>query len=318
MKQMTSLSKEFSGIECYIKEDILSNAAKFENVEYVFSTWYMPEFHADELRKALPSLKAIFYAAGTVKYFAEPFLKAGVRVFSSSKANGVAVAEFTAAQIILANKGFFQAQKANKSFLWGWAFRKAKSYSEKRPGNYNSKIGLIGCGAVGSEVVRLLKPYNLSIFVYDPYLSEEHCDSLGVKKVSIEKLFEICDVVSNHLPDIPDTKGLINYGLLNRMKDNSTFINTGRGAQVIEKDLAKLLKKRPSICALLDVVQHDILRPWSPLLRRKNVFISPHIAGSTGNEVERMVEYAIRAYNDFCNNKANNCEVTLSMLDTMA
>lgn len=317
-RTISDLLPDLHDIPVYTKEDVIAQFGSFKDTEYIFSTWYMPDFSEKEIKSLLPSLKAVFYAAGTVKYFAEPFLKCGVKVFSSAKANGVAVAEFVAAQIILANKGYFQAQKANKSFSWKWAFKKARKYSENRLGNYNAKIGLIGCGSVGSEVVRLLKPYHLKMYIYDPYISEQRCKDMGVKNIDLPTLFETCDVISNHLPNIPSTRGMINYDLLNRLKDYSTFINTGRGAQVVEGDLAKLLRKRPSICALLDVSRHEPPFPWSPLLRRKNLFLSPHIAGSMGNEFNRMVEYSLKAYDDFVNGKSNDMEVTRDILDKIA
>lgn len=317
-KIMASLNSQCQGMACFDKLGIQSDIMKFRDTQCIFSTWYMPKFTEEEIRNAFPSLKAVFYAAGTVKYFAEPFLKAGVRVFSSAKANGIPVAEFVAAQIVLANKGYFQAQKANKSFLWRWAFKKAKTYADNRVGNYGAKVGLIGCGSVGSEVVRLLEPYHLDIYIHDPYVCDQRCELLGVKNVSLETLFATCDVISNHLPNIPSTRGIINYDLLSRMKDYSTFINTGRGAQVVENNLAKLLRKRPTICALLDVSKHEPPFPWSPLLRIKNVFLSPHIAGSTGDEFNRMVEYALKAYDDFTYQRPCDMEVTLDMLDKMA
>lgn len=315
---INDLQSNLHDISVYTKEDVSTLSESFLDTEFIFSTWYMPVFSEVEIKSLFPSLKAIFYAAGTVKYFAEPFLKCGVKVFSSAKANGTPVAEFVAAQVVLANKGYFQAQKANKSFLWKWAFKRARVFADNRPGNYNAKVGLIGCGSVGSEVVRLLKPYHLDIYIHDPYISEQQCKDLGVKNIDLPLLFETCDVISNHLPNIPSTQGIINYGLLCKMKDYSTFINTGRGAQVVETDLAKLLRKRPSICALLDVSRHEPPFPWSPLLRRKSLFLSPHIAGSLGQEFDRMVEYALHAYDDFFSGKPNELEVKLEMLDKMA
>jgi len=317
-KRIRQLRPNFIGLDCFVKDDVLKLGEQFMDTEYIFSSWYMPIFDEEEIKKAFPSLKAVFYAAGTVKYFAEPFLSLGIRVFSAAKANGISVAEYTVAQILLANKGFFQAQRSCKSFLWRFAFRKAKKYTDNRQGNYAAKVGLIGCGAVGSQVVRFLKSYDIEIMVYDPFLSAERCAELGVEQVDLVTLFESCDVISNHLPDIQNTKNIINYALLSKMKDYSTFINTGRGAQVVESDLAKVLRKRPSICAVLDVTQHEPPFPWSPLLRRGNVFLSPHIAGSTGNEVLRMVEYALQAYDDIIEGRLNNNEVTLGLLDKMA
>ena len=199
LSSITNICSPTREIRCYTKEDIINNVPLFEKVETIFSTWYMPSFSEEEIKVFFPSLKAVFYAAGTVKYFAEPFLKAGIRVFSSAKANGIPVAEFVTAQILLANKGYFQAQKANKSFLWRWAFRKAKSYTDNRKGNYGAKVGLIGCGSVGREVVRLLKPYHIEVYIHDPYISDEQCKSLGVRNISLKDLFETCDVISNHL-----------------------------------------------------------------------------------------------------------------------
>ncbi len=317
-KRILQLRPVLNDIDFYVKEDIVNSGEKFINTGFIFSSWYMPVFTEEEIKQLFPSLKAVFYAAGTVKYFAEPFIKLGVRVFSAAKANGIPVAEYTVAQIILANKGYFQAQRSYKSYLWRFAFRGARRYTDNRLGNFAVKVGLIGCGAVGSYVVRLLKPYHIEILVFDPYLSAERCAELGVKKVDLVTLFESCDVISNHLPDIKATKGIINYDLLSKMRDYSTFINTGRGAQVVESDLVKILQRRPSICAVLDVTQHEPLFPWSPLLRCRNVFLSPHIAGSTGNEVLRMVEYALQAYDDVLEGRPNNNEVTLEMLDKMA
>lgn len=317
-QSIIGLRPDFNGVLCYTKDEIVSNPAIFCDTEILLSTWYMPSFSEEDIKKIFPSLKAVFYAAGTVKYFAEPFLNIGVRVFSSAKANGIPVAEFVAAQILLANKGYFQAQKTNKSILWRWAFKKASLYAEKRPGNYHAKVGLIGCGSVGSEVVRLLKPFLIDVFIYDPYVSEERCRELGVTKMELQTLFETCDVISNHLPNIPSTQNIINYDLLKKMKDYSTFINTGRGAQVDEVGLAKLLRKRPSICALLDVSKHEPPFPWSPLLRRGNLFLTPHIAGSMGNEYNRMVEYALHAYDDYKQGKTNDMEVKKEMLSKMA
>ena len=318
-KDLIHFSSEFEGIDIYTKENILSSPSQFKNVECIFSTWYMPFFTTEEIRNFFPSLKALFYSAGSVKYFAEPFIKSGVSVFNAAPANAKAVADFVVAQILLANKGYYQAQAANKSILWRWAFNRAKKYSESRKGNYGARVGLIGCGNIGSEVAKLLSPYNLEIVVHDPYISEKRCLELGVKNIDLATLFETCDVISNHLPNIPATRNIINYDLLSRMKDHATFINTGRGEQVVESDLAKILKKRPTICALLDVVRHETLRPWSPLLRRKNVFVSPHIAGSTGEETLRMVGYIVCVYNNFKKGQpVASSEIQLSDLDKKA
>lgn len=296
------------------KKDIVNNTALTRDCEYIFSTWFMPEFTEGEVTKYFPNLKAIYYAAGTVKYFAEPFMKKGIRVFTAASANGIPVAEFAASQIVLANKGYFQAQRNYKWPIWRRGYFRAREYAERKYGNYGSKVGILGCGAIGSNVVKLLKPYNIDVYIYDPYLTDERVKSLGVKKISLKEVFSTCDVVSNHLPDIPETKGIINYELLSSMKPTATFINTGRGAQVDEKALNKVLCQYKDMCALLDVSSHEPLWPWSPLYWRKNVFLTPHIAGSLSNEVERMVEFMVNAYHDTLIGSNNVCETSLEII----
>ena len=89
----------------YTKAEVLSTPELFQNTEYIFSTWGMPQFTEEEIKRYLPSLKAVFYGAGSVQAFARPFLNCGVKVFSAWAANAVPVAEYTVAQILLAKPG---------------------------------------------------------------------------------------------------------------------------------------------------------------------------------------------------------------------
>lgn len=311
---LQKFDEALGAVPCLTKESILNNPVQAENCEYIFSTWFMPEFTEEEIAHYFSNLKAIYYAAGTVKYFAEPFLKKGVRVFTAASANGISVAEYATSQIVLANKGYFQAQKGYKWPIWHRGYFRARGFAERKYGNYGSKVGLLGCGAIGSKVAELLKSYNIDVYVYDPYLPDERAASLGVKKESLEEIFRICDVVSNHLPDIQETRGMINDELLSSMKSTATLINTGRGAQIDEKALNRVLKKNPDMCAVLDVASHEPLWPWSPLYWRKNCFLTPHIAGSLSNEEERMVEYMVQAYRDTLEDKQNPCETSLEII----
>tara|TARA_R110002051_G_scaffold238375_2_gene299121 strand:+ start:12676 stop:13680 length:1005 start_codon:yes stop_codon:yes gene_type:complete len=308
------LNNDFSSVKSFTKKDILSKPSKFKNTSFIFSTWFMPVFSENELKEYLPELKAVFYAAGTVKYFAESFINSGVRVFSSAIANAIPVAEFVTAQILLANKGYFQAQKEYKKPFWRFSFSSARNYSLNKKGNYNAKVGIIGCGAIGAKVVEFLKPYQLKIYVYDPFISDKRISELGIKRAELIDVFKKCDVITNHLPDIVETKGIINWELLSHLNKNATLINTGRGAQIIEKDLARALRKKPNACALLDVTNKEPIRPWSKLLRMKNVFITPHIAGSLSGENVRMVKYMVTAYLNTIKGLTDICEVSMEKI----
>lgn len=298
----------------YTKDDVLSEPEKFKATEFIFSTWGMPTFTEEEIKSCLPSLKAVFYGAGTVQAFARPFLNCGVKVFSAWAANAVPVAEYTVAQIILANKGFFSSSRLAKT-----GDRKAASQNFRLyPGNYDAKVGIVGVGMIGSLVINMLKSYNLEALVFDPFLTDEKAKELGVKKVSLETLFEECQVVSNHLANNEQTKEILGGTLFESMLPYATFINTGRGAQVEEADLIKVLKERPDLTALLDVTFPEPPESDSEFYTLPNCILTPHIAGSTGNEVRRMGEYMKEEYKKFIQNEPCKYEVTLEMLKTMA
>ena len=298
----------------YTKAEVLNAPEQFKNTEYVFSTWGMPIFKEEEIKRYLPSLKAVFYGAGSVQAFAKAFLNCGVKVFSAWAANAVPVAEYTVAQIILANKGFFSSSRIAKTGNRKAATENFCSY----PGNYNVKVGIVGAGMIGSMVIAMLKSYHLEVLVFDPFLPNEKAEKLGVKKVDLEVLFKECQVVSNHLANNEQTKGMLDGKLFESMLPYSTFINTGRGAQVVEGDMIKVLKDRPDITALLDVTFPEPPEQDSEFYTLPNCFLTPHIAGSAGNEVCRMGKYMKEEYENFTQNRTCKYEVTLEMLKTMA
>lgn len=297
------------------KADIIGCPEKYKNVKYIFSTWGMEEFTAEEIKKCLPSLKAVFYAAGTVKYFAEPFIENGVKVFSAWQANAVPVAEFTAAQIILAGKGYFRTVRELRE---GKSRNDVYSVFKEYKGNYDTTIGIIGCGAIGTLVCKKLREYNLKTIVFDPFLSDDRAAELGTEKVSLEEVFMRSEIVSNHLANNPQTVGMINGTHFESMMKNATFINTGRGAQIKEDEMADVLKKRPDITVLLDVTDPEPPSEDSPLTTLPNVFLSPHIAGSSGLECHRMAEYMVHELEKYEKGETLTMLVTKEMLKTMA
>ena len=295
----------------FTKEQLAQNPAAFQETEFVFSTWGMPCLTEEEIHAWLPSLKAVFYGAGTVQTFARPFLNCGVRVFSAWAANAVPVAEYTVAQIILANKGFFRTM--------GYTDRTAATKTLSCfPGNYGQKIGIIGAGMIGKLVIGLLKQYDLDVLVFDPFLPDEKAKELGVEKTNLETLFSQCRVVSNHLANNAQTKGMLHGGLFTKMLPWATFLNTGRGAQVVEADLIRVLRERPDLTAILDVTSPEPPLPDSPLYTLPNCILTPHIAGSTGCEVRRMGMYMQEEFARFQKGEPCPYEVTAQMLETMA
>jgi phosphoglycerate dehydrogenase-like enzyme len=288
---------------------LLAQPEVMPQVQFIFSTWGMPSMNEEQLRQCFPALEAVFYAAGSVQHFARPLLRSGVRVFSAWAANAVPVAEVCLAQILLANKGFYQSAAMQKQ----QQRQQAQEYTQQQPGNFGATVGLIGCGMIGRRTAQLLQNFDLQVLVYDPYTQIE-----GVQQVSLEELFSRCNTISNHLPDNEKTRGMLGYDLFKRMLPNATFINTGRGAQVVEADLIRALREQPGRTAVLDVTYPEPPVAESLLYTLPNVVLTPHMAGSTGREVARMGSYMLAAHADFTAGRASPHEVTLEMLENMA
>ena len=253
--------------------------------EVIFSGWGMPVCDEAFLVRA-PKLKAIFYAAGTVRGFVtEALWQRGITVSSSNNALSVTVAEFTLGQILLSLKSMWRHAETMRA--------RQKPVRLPFPGIYDSVVGLVSVGTIARHLLRLLRHFRLRVVAYDPFLSELEAKQLGVELVSLEELFEVSDVVSLHTPWLPETEGLIRGHHLARMKPGTTFINTARGAVVNEAEMIAVLSERPDLYALLDVTYPEPPPAGSPLYTLPNVILTPHIAGTLGNECRRLGSMAV-------------------------
>jgi phosphoglycerate dehydrogenase-like enzyme len=262
------------------------------DVQVIFSTWGMPVTHEADL-DAMPNLKAVLYAAGTVSYFAKPFLDRGIQISSAWHANALPVAEFTLSQILLSCKGYFRNVRE-------YAQDPKRGHTCSRgPGIYGQTVGLLGVGAVGAKVVELLRPFQLDVIVFDPYLTEERAIELGVRKVSLDQVFRESLIVSNHLLDVPETRRLIRLDHFESMPPGATFINTGRGGTIDTAGMLTAFRQRPDLTALLDVTDPEPLPPDDPLWALPNIVVSTHIAGAIGEEVLRLADLAIEEFDRF-------------------
>ncbi|MEI6167612.1 MAG: hydroxyacid dehydrogenase [bacterium] len=293
-------------------ENFKDHADKLAGVEAIFSTWGMPALESADLDR-LPALRVVFYAAGTVKGFASPFLQRRVTVCSSWSANAVSVAEFCLGQVLLACKGYFQNTRDCRT-----PARNRQDVAFHGRGMYGEKIAIIGAGQIGRRLIELLRPFRLKILVVDPYLSETEADDLHVQKVTLEEAFREAYVVSNHLPNLPTLQKVLDGKLFDSMRPGATFINTGRGAQVNEPELVAVLRRRPDLMALLDVTDPEPAPAGSAFYELLNVQISSHLAGAHHDEVVRMADYMIEEFRRWQEGEPLRYSVSLDMLDRMA
>jgi len=157
-------------------------------------------------------------------------------------------------------------------------------------------LGVVGLGRIGGRVAQLAAALGMQVKGYDPYVSIENANALGVElKPSLEALLQDSDVVSLHVPVTPETKHLINAVTLAQMKVGAILINTARGALVEENALIDALDRGHLRAAALDVLSQkpaDIPLDH-PLLNRDNVIVTPHIASATEAGKERLWRTAI-------------------------
>lgn len=273
------------------EEDIDGDEVRVDQFEVVFATWGVPILNERQVAK-FTSLKHLFYGAGSIKHFGLPFLEAGVSISSSKATNSRIVADFCLGQILLATKRYFQNTAAYRDNEAG---RGLKDKLHGFSGHCGSKIGLIGCGKISRFLIQHLSERNFELLVMDPFLTKEDGEGLGVRNVSLDTLFEECDVVSNHLPNLPHLEGVLNGQHFSRMKSGATFMNTGRGAQVNEDELIEVMQRRPDLIALLDVTHPEPPCLDSRLYRQPNILLSSHIAGCVGKEINLLIDEAIES-----------------------
>ncbi len=284
-----------------------------EDAEVIFSGWGCPVL-TNEILDAAPNLKAIFYAAGSVKRIGNngELFDRGILLTSSVLANAVPVAEFCLSQILFSLKlGWHHALEIKRKKAW-----MAPSQRYKVPGCYDSTVGLISLGAISRKLLELLKPYDINIMLSSGHLSEQEAFGMGVQLASVEEIFQKADVVSLHSP--AHHTGVITGEHFRMMKPCATFINTARGACVREKEMIDALVERPDIIALLDVTAPEPPIAGSEIFDMPNIVTFPHIAGSMNGECRRMAQYAIDDFRRYLRGEPLIYEVSRQKWEYMA
>ena len=279
--------------------------------EVIMSTWGMPRL-TREFLAAAQELKAVFYAAGSIKGFAtEEAYERGIQIISARMANAVPVAEYAAAVVALSLKRFWSySQLTREKRVWERTIPVA--------GTYHSTVGLVSLGATGRQTAERLCRLDCHLIAFDPFLPPDEVDELGIKMVSLDDVFRLSDVVSVHAPLLPQTRGMINGRLLALMKTGATLVNTSRGAVIVESDLCRVLESRPDLTAVLDVTDPEPPAPESPLFTLPNVVLTPHISGSMGKEIEMMGRLMYEELIKYFSNRPLSHSVSRELLSQIA
>ncbi|MBO4256371.1 hydroxyacid dehydrogenase [Streptomyces griseorubiginosus] len=247
-----------------------------------------PPLDEDVLASA-PRLKAVVHAAGTVRrHITDACWNRGIEVSSAAAANALPVAEYTLGMILLYGKHVLERARS---------FRRTRKHGDwlsvpHDVGNYRSTVGILSASLIGRRVIELLRPFDHEVLLYDPYVTQAEAAELGVERVELSELFSRSDLLSVHTPLLPATHGLVSRELLDVMRPGAVLINTSRGA-VIDQDALTDLVRAGRIRAVLDVTDPDPLPPDHALWDCPNALLTPHLAGSQGNEWERLAGTAV-------------------------
>ncbi|MGC9468237.1 MAG: hydroxyacid dehydrogenase [Anaerolineae bacterium] len=260
--------------------------AVLADIDVIFSGWGMATLD-EAFLAAAPSLKVVFYGSGSIKGFVtEATWDRDIVICSAWAANAVPVSEYALAQILFSLKrGWYHALTIKREQAW--------IDQVPVPGAYQSTVGIVSLGMIGRLVAERLKPFDLRVVAYDPFVTAGDAAVLEVKLVDLHEIFQQADVVSLHTPELPETLGMITGDHLASMKEGATFINTARGGVVREDEMIAVLQQRPDLYAVLDVTEPEPPEEGSPLYTLPNVVLTPHIAGSMHHECRRMGRYMI-------------------------
>nr|WP_201470694.1 hydroxyacid dehydrogenase [Microbacterium hydrocarbonoxydans] len=253
-------------------------------VEVILAGWGCPRVDREMLDR-MPNLRAVVFAGGTAGAVLDTVeaVRRGIVFTNAGEGNAQAVAEYTAATIVLAGK---RARYAEQIYRSGRAFVD-REVELLDTGNFGRTVGLVGASRIGRRVAQLLLATDLRVLIYDPYASDEEIVSLGGIKVELDDLLAASDIVSLHAPATAETEQMIGARELAIMRDGAVLINTARGS-LIDHDALRRHLRTGRMDAILDVTEPEPLDADDELWTLPNVTLTPHIAGATGNELHRL------------------------------
>ena len=244
----------------------------------------------DKVLSALPQLKIIAkYGVGLDNIDSEALKKHQVELGWTAGVNRRSVAELTLG---------FMLGLCHNMFSGGWALKQGQWVKEGGWLLQGKTVGIVGCGNVGKEVVRLLKPFECRVWIHDIVEMSEFCKETGALEKSFEEVLREADIVSLHVPLTDATRRMMNATSLGQMRSTAFLINTSRGSVVDETALKEALMKQTIAGAALDVFSQEPPED-AELLACNSLMVTPHIGGNSLEAVEAMARAAFQHLKDY-------------------
>ncbi|GAB2644238.1 hydroxyacid dehydrogenase [Kribbella swartbergensis] len=227
----------------------------------------------------------VAHAAGSVKNLVDPaVLEQGVAVFSAGPRIAWSVGEYCLAAMLTLARRLPRFDPAIRQGGWKQSAFRGHELA-------GAKVGVVGASSTARALITLLKPFGCDLAVYDPYLPRERTDQLGVRTTTLNDALQ-SPFVSIHVPNVPETKGMITRELIEQLPDGAVFVNSSRGPAIDQQALLDhVLDGR--VYAALDVYDSEPPTFDSTILQAPNLLLSPHIAGDTEEGHRTLAGYVL-------------------------
>lgn len=197
----------------------------------------------------------------------------GVIVMNTPFGNSVTTAEHTISMMMALARQIPQANASTHAGKW----EKSKFMGVEL---YNKTLGVIGCGNIGAIVIDRAQGMKMKVIGFDPFLTEERAQEIGIEKVDLDTLYARADFITLHVPKTDKTSNMINKDAIAKMKKGVRILNVARGGLINEGDLLDALNSGKVAGAALDVFAVEPATD-NPLFGHENVICTPHLGAST-------------------------------------
>jgi len=294
------------------KEELMEIIGDFEAVIIRSAT----NLTAD-LIEAGTNLKVIGRAGiGVDNVDVEAATKRGIVVMNTPEANAITTAEHTISLMLSLARRIPEAHASLKARKWERSKFKGIEI-------YGKTLGCIGLGNIGKLVAERAMGLKMNVIAYDPFLTQEAADKIGVELVSLDELLKRADVITIHTPLTPDTKDLINKDTFEKTKPGVIIVNCARGGVINEADIKEAIESGKIAGAAFDVFTTEPVAEDNPILSiEENIVMTPHLGASTAEAqtkvglaiAEQIVDFLV---NGVVNNAVNMPSVSLEALSVM-
>ena len=263
------------GFEVASRSHRISDDEKLPLVkERDFLVLHPAEVSSDLLREAKKLRLVQLLTAGYDKIDLGVTQELGIPVATNGGANAWAVAEHAISLLLAVYKRLIPTDRTMREGGWRRGVS-GMSIIEVA----GKTLGLIGAGNIGRKVARRLAAFETSVIYYDVIPAPDIEKDLGARRVSLEEVIREADIITLHLPLMPETRGLIGRKEFGMMKPTTVLLNTSRGPVVDEEALIEALREKRIAGAGLDVFDQEPLSGDSPLVELDNVILTPHVGG---------------------------------------